>query len=105
MTSYSDEIRKIIIPPFIFKRSIYAALFIFVLLLISFIFMISNSKLEFSDLNHDGDVDWNEVFVAWALPSRYQWWKYVTGIVFMTWSAAVIHAVWKFDKSTRNHII
>jgi len=60
--------------------------------------MISSSNLSFDDLNHDGNVDWNEIFIVWALPSGKQWWKYILGASFSAWAILILYKVWQYDK-------
>ncbi len=89
----------IIYPPFIYKRCLYAALFIILLFIIAFVFMLSSSEKSFSDINQDGDISWNEIYVAWKLPGTVHWWKYVGGLFFAMWSILVAKRVHDYDKS------
>ena len=88
----------ILLPPFIYKRAVYAAIFIILLLIVACIFMMSSSEKTFRDINHDGNIDWNELYVAWKLPGTTHWWKYIFGIVFVSWAVFVGKRVHDYDK-------
>lgn len=91
-------LRTIRTPPFIKKRSLWAALFIVSLMLVAFGFLISSSGVAVDDVNRDGDIDWNEVFIKWIWPKGSEWWKYLIGIGFFLWAADVAHEVYKHDR-------
>ncbi len=93
----------IIYPPFIYKRSTYAAIFILLLLSIAFVFMLSSSEKTFDDINQDGEISWDEIYVAWKLPGTIHWWKYVIGIVFTGWAVMVSRKIYYFDKDNQKN--
>lgn len=91
-------LKQIRTPPFIKKRSLWAALFIIFLLIVSLAFLISSSGYSVDDVNRDGEIDWNEVFIRWIWPKGSEWWKYIIGIMFFLWAVDVSHQVYKYDK-------
>jgi hypothetical protein len=86
-------------PPFIKKRSLWAALFIIFLIIMSLAFLISSSGYSVDDVNKDGEIDWNEVFVRWIWPKGSEWWKYLIGAGFFVWAIDVSYQVYKYDIS------
>lgn len=93
-------------PKFIYRRSTYAALLVIALVAAAFACMISSSEIEFDDLNRDGDIGWNEVFVKGVWPGRKQWWKYALGVGLGAWAISVVYAVRRHDRAlARQHAV
>ncbi len=96
---------SIIYPPFIYKHCAAAALFILILFMVSFGFMLSSSEKSFEDINQDGTIGWNEIYVAWKLPGTVHWWKYLFGILFGAWAVLVSARVYNYDQALqRAHV-
>ncbi len=92
------RIQQLLHPPFIYKRSCYAALYVIAFLIAGIVFLISSSSCNVNDVNHDGDIDWNEVYINWILPKGNEWWKYLLGLGCFGVAANVMYSVYKFDK-------
>ncbi len=92
------HLTDLIYPPFIYKNCVIAAFFIIILIIIASAFMLSSSEKKLQDINHDGQIDWTELYVAWKLPGTVHWWKYVFGILFASWAVAVSHRIYVYDK-------
>ncbi len=90
-------LNKVIYPPFVFKHCIAAAIFILVLLAVAFIFMMSSSEKTFDDINQDGEISWDEIYIAWKLPGTIHWWKYIIGLIMTTWAIAVSYKIYQYD--------
>jgi len=70
--------------------------------MISFVFMLSSSEKSFNDINQDGKMSWDEIYVAWKLPGTVHWWKYVGGIIFTTWTLLIVKRLYNYDAKINN---
>ncbi len=91
------QLTDIAYPKFIYKHCLIAALTILILFIIAFSFMLSSSEKSFEDINHDGEIQWDEMYVAWKLPGTVHWWKYIFGAFFSIWAFMIIKRIHTYD--------